>query len=125
MKITQRHISKLGQSVLPDIQQLVQYNFKDNDIVMVDNYVESNKNIEHFRSINWKNNIVAIFRVRAKAACAALLFVLLFASCTKHNDVQFTTFSGQPAVNYTVVVEAQQANAASIWSPTSSIALPK
>lgn len=82
---------------------------------------------------NWRDtkyieqnlSVIALFRLRNFKVVALLLSVALFASCTKHNDVQFTTFSGQPAVNYTVVVEAQQANAASIWSPTSSITLPK
>lgn len=54
-----------------------------------------------------------------------LSLVILAVSCTKHNDVQFTTFSGQKAIDYTVVIEATQNNASSIWSPTSSITLPQ
>lgn len=70
------------------------------------------------------SSCVAVFRLR-NFKLLTFVLMLAFASCTKHNDVQFTTFNGQKAIDYTVVIEAQQDNAVSIWSPTSSIALPQ
>lgn len=69
--------------------------------------------------------IVARFHLRNLKTIAAILLVIVFASCKKSSGVEFTTFNGVPAGVYTVTVEAQQDNAASIWSPVSSITIAK
>lgn len=86
-------------------------------------------------SVIFVDKIVAVFRLRThkkksvryawRSIPIAFVLVAMFASCKKSSGVEFTTFNGVPAGNYQVVVEAQQTNASSIWSPVSSITIAK
>lgn len=122
--IPEKDIEYVGS--VHDGQPIVQINFGKAGVSFLNS---------DFSAVMLKERVVAIFRLRThkkkgvryawRSIPIALALVAMFASCKKSNGVEFTTFNGVPAGNYQVVVEAQQTNASSIWSPVSSITIAK